>query len=375
MPDGVTFVRDAVLRPSVDPRRPVIALLWQEGARPPLPPTPRRRRRESNGGGYPATETNGKYLANLGGACAICALALGLPAFWRWWTRELAPLVPAAPRAAVKRRRLRPVLAFGPMPPCCGSRASTDGALAYSASRGFRFTGDADGGAHAGRAAIDSAARAAERRVRRRRRSWSHCRRGQVLRKRSVLPAAVEENLQQTLAYDLDRHTPFKPDELCFDATVVGRDAQRKRDPRRLGGGAAHDGGRGAAARGELGRDGRRASRPIAPGDEGPATPALALNLLPADGAPDGRVVAAVAASGFRFGADRTRRARRDRAAAVAEARVRDRADRRRPSRRACRPTLASALRKQLETAHRRLQLRARQEVRASRARCRCSRT
>jgi len=40
MPDGVTFVRDAVLRPSVDPRRPVIALLWQEGARTPPPPTP-----------------------------------------------------------------------------------------------------------------------------------------------------------------------------------------------------------------------------------------------------------------------------------------------------------------------------------------------
>lgn len=37
--DGVTFVRDAVLRPSVDPKRPVIALLWQEGAHtaPPVP--------------------------------------------------------------------------------------------------------------------------------------------------------------------------------------------------------------------------------------------------------------------------------------------------------------------------------------------------
>jgi general secretion pathway protein K len=39
MPDGVTFVRDAVLRPSADARRPVIALLWQEGARAPLPET------------------------------------------------------------------------------------------------------------------------------------------------------------------------------------------------------------------------------------------------------------------------------------------------------------------------------------------------
>ena len=37
MPDGVTFVRDAVLRPSGDPRRPVIALLWQEGSREALP--------------------------------------------------------------------------------------------------------------------------------------------------------------------------------------------------------------------------------------------------------------------------------------------------------------------------------------------------
>jgi hypothetical protein len=33
MPDGVTFVRDAVLRPSGDPRRPIVALLWQEGIR------------------------------------------------------------------------------------------------------------------------------------------------------------------------------------------------------------------------------------------------------------------------------------------------------------------------------------------------------
>jgi general secretion pathway protein K len=37
MGDGVTFVRDAVLRPSADPRRPLIALLWQEGVRAPLP--------------------------------------------------------------------------------------------------------------------------------------------------------------------------------------------------------------------------------------------------------------------------------------------------------------------------------------------------
>ncbi len=31
--DGVTFVRDAAVRPSMDPRRPFIAFLWQEGTR------------------------------------------------------------------------------------------------------------------------------------------------------------------------------------------------------------------------------------------------------------------------------------------------------------------------------------------------------
>src|SRR5206468_12107035 len=51
---------------------------------------------------------------------------------------------------------------------------------------------------------------------------------GQVLRKTVTLPAAVEENLHQTLAYDLDRHTPFKADEVYFDAVVVGRDTARK---------------------------------------------------------------------------------------------------------------------------------------------------
>jgi general secretion pathway protein L len=50
----------------------------------------------------------------------------------------------------------------------------------------------------------------------------------QILRKQLVLPAAVEENLLRTLAYDLDRHTPFRPDQVYFDATVINRDLARK---------------------------------------------------------------------------------------------------------------------------------------------------
>jgi general secretion pathway protein K len=39
LPDGVTFVRDAAVRPSMDPRRPFIAFLWQEGTRAAAPET------------------------------------------------------------------------------------------------------------------------------------------------------------------------------------------------------------------------------------------------------------------------------------------------------------------------------------------------
>jgi len=48
-----------------------------------------------------------------------------------------------------------------------------------------------------------------------------------ILRKRIVMPSAVEENLRQVLAYDLDRHTPFKAEELYFDAGVVERQPAR----------------------------------------------------------------------------------------------------------------------------------------------------
>ncbi len=50
----------------------------------------------------------------------------------------------------------------------------------------------------------------------------------ELLRKTLTLPAAVEPNLRQTLAYDLDRHTPFKPEEIYFDAVVVGRNPKKK---------------------------------------------------------------------------------------------------------------------------------------------------
>jgi hypothetical protein len=53
-PDGVTFARDAVLRPLVDPRRPLVTLLWQEGALDPVSaPAPTGNSAQENGTGKP----------------------------------------------------------------------------------------------------------------------------------------------------------------------------------------------------------------------------------------------------------------------------------------------------------------------------------
>ena len=46
---------------------------------------------------------------------------------------------------------------------------------------------------------------------------------GRMLRKQLRLPLAAEENIRQTLAFELDRQTPFRPDQLYFDYKVIDR--------------------------------------------------------------------------------------------------------------------------------------------------------
>jgi general secretion pathway protein L len=152
---------------------------------------------------------------------------LGLPSFLRWWAGELVPLVPAAPRAAWQRRRARPVLAVDADVAVLWAPVVRAGSFAWSETARIPLSGDPAAVARAGRAAIDSLSRA----------PYGGATRaavavalppGRILRKRIVLPAAVEENLKQALAYDLDRHTPFRPADLVFDAIVVSRDAAKR---------------------------------------------------------------------------------------------------------------------------------------------------
>ena len=152
---------------------------------------------------------------------------VGLPRFWRWWMGELAPLLPSASRIAFQRRFVRPVIEFadgeavfwrpefgvGPTRLVIAEKVSLtgDAAAVLAAGRAAvaRLAADASGGIAAPKVVIALSSR-------------------QVLRKELTLPAAVEENLAQTLAYDLDRHTPFRPEQLYFDAVVVSRDAAKK---------------------------------------------------------------------------------------------------------------------------------------------------
>ena len=157
------------------------------------------------------------------------ANGIGLPRFWRWWTAELAPVVPAASRSALRRWRMRPVIEFGDREAVFWRPEIVNGQIELAAMAKAPLQGDPADIAAVGRAAMASIGTDAQGKpATRRPQVIVALPPRQVMRKQLVLPAAVEENLEQALSYDLDRHTPFRPDQLYFDAVVVGRDPARK---------------------------------------------------------------------------------------------------------------------------------------------------
>ena len=51
----------------------------------------------------------------------------------------------------------------------------------------------------------------------------------QALVKLIALPLATEENLREVVGFELDRHTPFTPDQAYYDVQIVRRDAQNEK--------------------------------------------------------------------------------------------------------------------------------------------------
>ncbi|HSQ79646.1 MAG TPA: pilus assembly protein PilM [Casimicrobiaceae bacterium] len=147
---------------------------------------------------------------------------LGLAGFGQWWAQELWSFVPASAKASFERRRTRPVLAFDGNVATLW-RPQVNGRLQLVEAAKIALDGSEASVAAAGRAAlaqvVPRGSPAAEVIVALPARA--------VLKKALVLPAAIEDDLRHALAYDIDRHTPFKADEVYFDAAVVDRDASR----------------------------------------------------------------------------------------------------------------------------------------------------
>ncbi|HTS21497.1 MAG TPA: PilN domain-containing protein [Casimicrobiaceae bacterium] len=151
----------------------------------------------------------------------------GLPRFWRWWMSELAPLLPGASRAAFQRRFARPVIELTEGQAIFWRPEISNGAARLSVTESVMLAGDAAAVLAAGRAAVARLAANASAGIAAPKVIVALGPR-QVLRKELTLPAAVGENLHQALAYDLDRHTPFRAEQLYFDAAITARDTARK---------------------------------------------------------------------------------------------------------------------------------------------------
>ncbi len=136
-------------------------------------------------------------------------------------------MTPVRVRNAMRRRRLRPMLAFDADVATLWVPSLNRGTLGYRESARILLSAEAAAVAQEGRAAINALPRVALGVPGTDANVFVALPATQVLRKTLTLPAAVEEDLQQALAYDLDRHAPFKPDEMYFDAVVVGRNLQR----------------------------------------------------------------------------------------------------------------------------------------------------
>lgn len=146
-------------------------------------------------------------------AGVIAEIGLAVVRFPGWWLGELAALVPAGLRRMIGGERGAVVFEL------------SDDEVAISVHGGSkrREVGRVDRG-------LDRAAQrqAIARLCRRLNLDSGHVvlrlAEGHALRKRMELPLAAEENLREVLEFEMDRQTPFKPDEVRFDNRIVHRD-------------------------------------------------------------------------------------------------------------------------------------------------------
>jgi general secretion pathway protein L len=140
-----------------------------------------------------------------------------LPRFFAWWGRELASLLPARWRAALAER--------------------SDALLLGTQDRELvLWRHGADASSELGRIPLDEPAEAQHAQFARLRgqlddpelRRYYCIEARRTLRRTITLPAAAEDNLRQVLAFEMDRQTPFKADQVYFDYLVGPRSAAER---------------------------------------------------------------------------------------------------------------------------------------------------
>ena len=129
--------------------------------------------------------------------------------FWRWWTGELAACIPSAFRNWVRRLSVLPMVV---------AESGGFGVYRYNGKTWTRIATAQGDNAEALAKAL-----AVELRNTRIDRFAVGLPAGQHLSKTLSIPQAAEDNLRNALLYELDRHTPFRADEVGFDFALTGR--------------------------------------------------------------------------------------------------------------------------------------------------------
>lgn len=141
----------------------------------------------------------------------------GVPKFLAWWARELKELLP---------QRWRGLFADGAQELLVDASAGEIGIWRQSGGRSAEY----------GRILRDQAPEDQRNEFSRLRdriddpnlRVFYCIPARRALRRELNLPAAAEDKLRQVLAFEMDRQTPFKADQVYFDYRVVQRDAAAK---------------------------------------------------------------------------------------------------------------------------------------------------
>ena len=141
------------------------------------------------------------------------APASGVVKFWRWWTAELKALLPAAMAIWLEGDTVATNVGVDD----AGVTIFSSGDATKSAPQ--RVPNDA----LATSPALRELQAAGRDRVR------LLLTPDQALVKTITLPLATEENLREVIGFELDRHTPFTPDQAYYDVQTVRRDPQHEK--------------------------------------------------------------------------------------------------------------------------------------------------